>query len=59
MQVPAPLGIGSVELEDGSVVKGFICEAWVKDAALSGDSNCVEITHFGGWLPFVEGNKAK
>jgi len=59
MQVPAPLGIGTVELDDGDVVKGFICEAWVKDAALSGDSNCTEITHLGGWLPFVEGNQEK
>ena len=28
-QVPAPLGIGTVLLEDGSSVKGFICEGWV------------------------------
>lgn len=28
-QVPPPLGIGTVKLEDGSSVKGFICEGWV------------------------------
>lgn len=29
MQVPAPLGLGTVCLEDGSNVKGFICEGYV------------------------------
>lgn len=32
MQVPPPLGIGTVKLEDGSSVKGFICEGWVAGA---------------------------
>jgi allophanate hydrolase len=44
--IPAPLGIGTVELEDGSFVKGFICEP----AALAGAK---EITHFGGWRNYV------
>ena len=26
--VPAPLGIGNTELEDGETVKGFICEPY-------------------------------
>ena len=26
--IPAPLGIGRVELEDGSWVQGFLCEPW-------------------------------
>lgn len=29
LQVPPPLGIGTVKLEDGGSVKGFICEGWV------------------------------
>ena len=34
-QVPAPLTIGTVELEDGSAVKGFLCEAWAADGAMT------------------------
>jgi allophanate hydrolase len=40
--VPPPLGIGNVELEEGTTVKGFICEPY----AIAG---CEEITSFGGW----------
>jgi len=43
--VPAPLAIGSVTLADGSVLRGFLCEAWaVRDAA--------DITAHGGWRAF-------
>lgn len=41
-EVPAPLGIGSLELADGRWVKGFICEP----AALS---TATDITEFKGW----------
>lgn len=41
--IPPPLGIGKVELEDGSREIGFICES----AGLTG---ALEITEFGGWL---------
>lgn len=44
--VPAPLAIGSVELADGSRVKGFVCEPW----ALRGAR---EITAFGGWRAYL------
>ncbi|MFC0284598.1 allophanate hydrolase [Camelimonas abortus] len=44
-EIPAPLGVGSVELDDGRVVKGFLCEAW----ALKGARN---ITAFGGWRAY-------
>jgi allophanate hydrolase len=47
--IPAPLGIGTIQLEDGSSVKGFICEP----AALSGAE---EITRFGGWRSYVGSN---
>lgn len=48
--VPAPLGIGSVTLADGSVVKGFICEA-------SGLQGAQDITEFGGWASYIASRK--
>lgn len=45
-KVPAPLAIGTVILDDGSSVKGFLCEP----AALS---NAREITRFGGWRNYL------
>ena len=45
--IPGPLGIGSVMLDDGSSVKGFICEpAGLRDA--------VEITQHGGWRGYLK-----
>lgn len=44
--IPAPLGIGTVELEDGTTVKGFICEPIAVDDAK-------DITEFGGWRAFL------
>ncbi len=43
--IPAPLGIGKVELEDGTSVPGFICEA-------HGIEGAEEITHLGGWRAY-------
>ncbi|MDI4643728.1 allophanate hydrolase [Cohnella hashimotonis] len=40
--IPAPLGIGKVELADGTEVPGFICEGWAEREA-------EDITAFGGW----------
>jgi len=45
--IPAPLGIGSVELADGRTVQGFVCEAY----AVSG---AADITHLGGWRRFLD-----
>jgi allophanate hydrolase len=45
-EVPAPMGIGTVELADGRSVKGFICES----AALEG---ATEITQYGGWRNYL------
>jgi len=53
-QVPAPLGIGTIDLEDGTTVKGFICEAWVAEAAVAGDARVRDITQLGGWLKFIQ-----
>ncbi len=45
--VPAPLGIGNVELADGSWVKGFICEQIaIEDAT--------DITAHGGWKAYLK-----
>ncbi|GIQ70621.1 allophanate hydrolase [Xylanibacillus composti] len=40
--IPAPLGIGKVELEDGTEVPGFICEGYAIEGA-------EDITARGGW----------
>jgi allophanate hydrolase len=45
-EVPTPLGIGSVELEDGRIVKGFICEP-------IGLQGAHDITSFGGWRAYL------
>ena len=45
--VPAPLAIGTVVLEDGSAVKGFVCET----AGLAGAR---DITALGGWRAFLQ-----
>lgn len=44
--IPAPLGIGTVELADGSSVKGFICEP-------AGIAGATDITHHGGWVNYL------
>ena len=31
LQVPPPLALGTVQLEDGAAVKGFICEGHVAE----------------------------
>jgi allophanate hydrolase len=44
--IPAPLGLGSIELADGRWVKGFICEPH----ALRGAR---DISAFGGWRAYL------
>jgi len=44
--VPAPLGIGTLQLADGSSVQGFLCEPQALQGAL-------DITHFGGWRAYL------
>lgn len=45
-QIQSPLGIGSVFLEDGSFVYGFLCESdYIKDAK--------EISELGSWRRFI------
>jgi allophanate hydrolase len=42
-----PLTIGKVELQDGSRVSGFICEAYAAQGAQ-------DITSLGGWRRYLE-----
>ncbi|MDA7419026.1 allophanate hydrolase [Xenophilus arseniciresistens] len=44
--IPAPLGIGTLSLADGSAVQGFLCEA----SALAGAQ---DISHHGGWRAYM------
>jgi allophanate hydrolase len=44
--VPPPLAIGTLELDDGAWVKGFVCEPAGLDGA-------TEITHLGGWRAYM------
>lgn len=45
-EIPAPLGIGRVQLQDGTSVQGFVCEAAAVREAL-------DITGFGGWRAYL------
>ena len=45
-EIPTPLGIGTLELEDGRSVKGFICEPIGLEGAR-------DISSFGGWRAYV------
>lgn len=50
--IPSPLGLGTLELQDGSKVKGFICEP----DALAG---ALEISEHGGWRNFLRSLQAR
>jgi allophanate hydrolase len=45
-RIPAPLGIGTLNLEDGTQVKGFLVEAEATKGA-------EDITHYGGWKAYL------
>jgi allophanate hydrolase len=45
-QVPAPLAIGRVALEDGSEVTGFVCEAYAAATA-------EDVSAFGSWRAYL------
>jgi allophanate hydrolase len=44
--IPAPLGIGTVELDDGAQLRGFVCEHYATQGAR-------EITRLGGWRAYL------
>lgn len=45
--IPAPLGIGTLTLEDGSEVQGFLCEPLATVGA-------EDISHLGGWRAYMK-----
>ena len=45
--IPAPLGIGTVRLIDGSAVQGFVCESVATTEAK-------DISHLGGWRAYLK-----
>lgn len=49
--VPPPLGIGSIELADGSWVKGFLCES-------AGIHGATDITHLADWRAYLQAEPA-
>lgn len=48
--IPAPLGLGKVELEDGRWETGFICDGW-------GLAGAEDITAFGGWRAWLQSRR--
>lgn len=45
--IPAPLGIGTIELADGENVQGFLCESHAL-------TDAEDISAFGGWKAYLE-----
>jgi allophanate hydrolase len=45
--IPAPLGLGKVQLADGRWESGFICEPY-------GLQGAEDISHFGGWRAYMQ-----
>jgi allophanate hydrolase len=50
--IPTPLSLGTILLEDGSSVKGFLCEP-------AGIDGAEEITHLGGWRAYLQRQSTK
>lgn len=50
--VPAPLSIGTLDLADGTSVKGFLVEA-------AGVGDAVDVSGFGGWRSYTAAVKAR
>jgi allophanate hydrolase len=46
-RIPAPLGLGTVQLADGSTVTGFLCESHATEGAR-------DITPSGGWRAYLK-----
>lgn len=49
--VPSPLTIGTLALDDGSTCHGFLCESYAVEGGL-------DITAFGGWLAYLASLRA-
>ena len=46
-KIPAPLGLGTVTLADGSGVPGFLCESHAT-------TDAEDITSLGGWRAYLK-----
>jgi allophanate hydrolase len=46
-QIPAPLGLGSIELADGTQMHGFLCEAHAL-------ADAEDISQHGGWRNYLK-----
>jgi len=46
LEVPRPLAIGTIALDDGTDAHGFLCEAWATEDA-------ADITEHRGWLAYL------
>jgi len=46
VEIPHPLGLGKVELDDGSWQQGFICESYI-------EAQSIDISDFGGWRNYI------
>src|SRR5579859_1349556 len=44
--IPAPLGVGKIELDSGEWVTGFLCEGYAREQA-------ADITSYGGWRDYL------
>jgi len=51
MGIPAPLGLGTLELHDGATCMGFICEGY---AAQTG----IDISAYGGWRGYLASSQS-
>ena len=49
--IPAPLGLGTIELENGRHVHGFLCEAHALVEA-------PDVSHHGGWRAYLAAQKS-
>jgi allophanate hydrolase len=45
--IPAPLGLGRIELASGDVVTGFVCESYAIEGA-------ADISSYGGWREYIK-----
>jgi len=47
--IPAPLGLGKIELESGEWVSGFLSE-------VHATARAADITRYGGWRAYLNGD---
>jgi allophanate hydrolase len=45
--IPAPLGLGTIELDSGGLVSGFLCEGYAAEGA-------ADISRYGGWRQYLK-----